>query len=99
MNPGKTLLQEMCSDCKFEADSVVVRIHDARTLRVDYTNWYGERRKRLIRPRERGLQYTSTKYHPEPQWLLEATDIEDGKIKWFSLKDIHSIEEVKPGES
>ena len=61
-----------------------------KVVEIDYTNWRGERRKRLIRPTGR-LDFENTQWHSETQWLLEAID-EDGKIKQFAMKDIHSWE-------
>ncbi len=57
---------------------------------IDYTNWKGERKIRKIHPTGR-MQYMSTKWHPEEQWLLEARDLEGGDVlKWFAMKDIHA---------
>lgn len=55
---------------------------------IDYTNWRGERRLRKIRPLT-GMQFTKTRWHPEQQWLVQAVD-EDGTVKMFAMKDIHS---------
>lgn len=60
----------------------------ARCVHIDYTNWRGERRVRLIKPIE--IEYTWTQYHPVKQWLLRAKDMEDGKVKEFAFADIHS---------
>jgi hypothetical protein len=52
-------------------------------IQVNYTNWKGAVRLREIVPV--GLRYGDSPYHPGKQWLLEALDPEDGKIKDFSL--------------
>lgn len=57
---------------------------------IDYTNWRKERRRRKIQPLR--LAFKNTEWHPDTQWLLEAADCEDGKIKEFAMKDIHSWE-------
>lgn len=62
----------------------------SRRVVIDYTNWRGIRRLRCIEPR--GIQFKSTKHHPEPQWLMVAIDREDGKQKDFAIKDIHCWE-------
>lgn len=55
----------------------------ARPAEVAYTNWRGETRlRRLVFLR---VYYGSTRWHPEPQWLLEAFDKEDGRVKDFAL--------------
>ena len=57
---------------------------------IDYTNWRGERRTRAIFPIT--IEFGSTEWHPEKQWLLSALDLEDEHLteKKFALKDIHS---------
>lgn len=57
-------------------------------MTVEYTNWKGQTRKRVIRPL--GLRWSSNEFHPEAQWLMQAVDVEDGKVKYFSMKNIHS---------
>jgi len=57
---------------------------------IDYTNWKGDRRKRTIIPHR--VDFENTEWHPVTQWLLEAVDCEDGKLKQFAMKDIHSWE-------
>jgi hypothetical protein len=56
---------------------------DAVTL--TYTNWRGETAVRSIIPR--GVWYGSTEWHPEPQWLLRALDVEKQAERDFALKD------------
>lgn len=55
---------------------------------IDYTNWKGERALRRIQPR--ALRWGQTPYHPEPQFLLRAWDLEKGAMREFALKDIHT---------
>lgn len=59
-------------------------------VKIDYTNWQGERRIREIQPVE--IKFEATKWHPEPQWILHAIDIDDPQYqeKGFAMKDIHS---------
>lgn len=66
-----------------------------KVTQIDYTNWRGERRVRQILPTGQ-LEFSNTEYHPESQWLLEAVDVEDGKVKLFALKDIHSFGVMEP---
>lgn len=54
---------------------------------IDYTNWRGERRIRRIMPLS--ISWGSTQFHPKPQWLLRARDLEDDGIKMFAMCDIH----------
>lgn len=65
---------------------------EERTVRIDYTNWRGERRKRDVLPMS--IYWGSTSYHPKNQWLLRAIDLESSSksLKVFALNDIHSWE-------
>lgn len=56
---------------------------------IDYTNWRGERAVRQIRPQ--ALVWGCTQYHPKPQWLLQALDMEKGEPRGFALCDIGRI--------
>lgn len=60
-----------------------------RVVEIDYMNWRGERRWRPIRPL--AIVFATTKFHPEPQWLVEAWDVElsHAMPKFFAMKDIH----------
>lgn len=60
-------------------------IADPRTVKVLYKNWRGEVRERTIVPVV--ISWGSTQWHPEPQWLLTAKDLEDSEVKQFALRD------------
>lgn len=61
-------------------------------VKVFYTNHKGETATRLVWPIM--LWYGKTKWHPEPQWLLECFDEEKGQKRDFAMSDIHSWEDV-----
>lgn len=61
-----------------------------RLVRIDYTNWRGERAKRLIEPL--GLTFGASEFHPQPQYLIPAIDHEKKAERVFAAKDIHSWE-------
>jgi len=70
------------SDPKHTIDQAVV---------IDYTNWKGKRRMRMILPK--GLVYQSNEWHPRPQWMIEAVDLSDKEhkgTKFFVIAKIHS---------
>lgn len=52
---------------------------------LTYTNWRGETAARTLIPLY--VWFGSTEWHPEPQWLLRATDIDKGAERDFALKD------------
>jgi hypothetical protein len=61
-----------------------------RHVQIDYTNWRGERRMRYVIPL--CINFEVNRYHPEPQWILWATDVEEKEeriLKQFSMKNIH----------
>jgi hypothetical protein len=62
---------------------------------IDYTNWRGERRMRRIRPTGR-LVFESNEYHRQPQYLIEAIDVEVEGLRTFALEHIHSWRQIRP---
>ena len=52
---------------------------------LTYTNWKGETALRTIIPRH--IWWGFTYYHPEPQWLLTAFDVDTEAERDFALKD------------
>ena len=59
---------------------------DEQQVRIVYTNYRGETAIRTIRPER--LHFGSTSWHPEPQWLLDAEDLEKREKRTFAMKDI-----------
>lgn len=57
-------------------------------VRIDYTNYRGERSMRRVVPVE--IYFGNTEYHPESQWLMEAEDVEKHARRTFAMRDIHS---------
>lgn len=59
-------------------------------LRFLYKNWKGNTRERTVQPIS--VWYGKTEYHPEDQWFLKATDVEEGdEQRDFALKDIEQF--------
>lgn len=59
----------------------------AQEVIIDYTNWRGIRAERRIRPLR--IVFENNEWHPETQWLLEATDLEKNEDRVFALANIH----------
>jgi len=57
---------------------------DAAT--IHYRNHRGELATRRILPQR--MWFGSTKWHPEPQWLLDAHDLDKGVLRSFALRDM-----------
>ena len=58
-----------------------------KTIRIRYTNHRGETAVRRIEPID--IDFDSTEWHPEPQWLLHAFDLDRKAERSFALRDIH----------
>jgi predicted DNA-binding transcriptional regulator YafY len=58
----------------------------AMTVRIVYTNYRGETASRTILPMR--LEYASTEWHPDPQWLMIAYDFDRNAERSFALGDI-----------
>lgn len=52
-------------------------------LYITYRNWRGETRERQIRPTR--VWFGSTEWHPEPQWLMDAWDLESDAARTFAF--------------
>jgi|GEM_PF-2408058 len=64
---------------------------DAKTteptaLKINYTNWRGETAERTVMPQS--IYFGSTRWHPEPQWLLRALDMNRLEDRDFALAGI-----------
>jgi predicted DNA-binding transcriptional regulator YafY len=57
-----------------------------KRVTIDYVNWKGERGLRLILPDT--ITFSSNKWHPTPQWLLRAFDVEKKAWRHFAMADI-----------
>lgn len=61
---------------------------DRKEVQILYTNWKGETRMRRIIPLS--IEYKSTTWHKEEQWILNALDVEKNEERGFAVKDIKS---------
>ncbi len=59
-----------------------------KIVKILYTNYKRETAKREIIPDK--IWFGKTDWHPEPQWLLDAYDINKKALRTFAMKDIHS---------
>lgn len=60
----------------------------SESVRIVYTNYRGETAIRTVVPRL--IQFAATEWHPEPQWLLVAFDLEKQAERSFAMKDIRA---------
>jgi hypothetical protein len=68
--------------CRSEAS----QDNQCEVVRIKYTNYRGETAIRRIVPGQ--LRFGASEWHPEPQWLLDALDIDRGVTRSFAMKDI-----------
>ena len=61
-------------------------------LVFEYVNWKGEKGIRRVIPIK--LWWGSTQWHPEPQWLLKAKDLDKNEERDFAVKDITRFNSV-----
>lgn len=59
-----------------------------RIVRILYTNYRDETGVRTILPQR--IWFGATPWHPEPQWLLDALDMDKGVMRSFALADVKS---------
>lgn len=59
---------------------------DGPAVTILYRNWRGEVSRRRILPRF--IRYGATEWHPEPQYVLEAFDLDKGADRSFALADV-----------
>jgi len=52
----------------------------------DYRNWRGVQGVRRVRPER--VFYGATEHHPEPQWLMEAHDLDKDAKRVFAMRDM-----------
>ena len=57
-----------------------------KKIKILYTNWKNETRYRIIIPIS--IEFKSTVWHKEEQWILNAIDVEKNEQRAFAMKDI-----------
>lgn len=62
-------------------------------MHMTYTNWRGETAARVVLPSR--VWFGLTAWHPEPQWLMTALDLESGQVRDFAMSGIVRIEPAR----
>jgi predicted DNA-binding transcriptional regulator YafY len=57
-----------------------------KSMTIIYKNWKGEVGQRRIEPIR--MWFGKTEYHPEPQWLLKAFDLDKRAMRDFAMNDV-----------
>ena len=63
-------------------------MEENKVVKILYTNWKGETSYRNIIPQT--IEFKSTNWHKEKQWILTAFDIDKQAERGFAIKDIKS---------
>ncbi len=59
---------------------------DKKQVKILYTNWKGITSYRNIIPKS--IEFKSTEWHKEEQWILNAFDVDKSADRGFAIKDI-----------
>ena len=62
---------------------------DYPCLEFDYTNYRGEESYRKVVAHS--VYYGKSEWHPDPQWLMRAIDIEKNEFRDFTMKDMRNV--------
>lgn len=63
-------------------------------LTFTYKNWRGEIAERNVLVDF--VYFGSTEFHPEPQWLMRAKDLDKGEWRDFAMKDMSNVRHTDP---
>jgi hypothetical protein len=63
-----------------------------KKVRIDYTNYRGERAVREVVPHS--IWHGTTDHHPKAQWLMTAWDVDKRALRTFALCDVHAWEDL-----
>lgn len=63
-----------------------MRWNQSPVIGILYTNYRGETSQRQIVPA--ALWWGATSWHPEPQWVIDAYDLDKGATRSFAVRDI-----------
>lgn len=64
----------------------VLKLRRNPPLTIVYTNWRGETEERTIIPIQHW--YGTTEWHPAPQWMIKAFDVQLGMVRDFAWAGI-----------
>jgi len=66
---------------------------DKQIVKILYKNYRGEIAYRTIIPKS--MNFISTDWHPEEQWILTAFDIDKNADRGFAMSDIKDWNKLK----
>lgn len=63
-------------------------MREGNPVKIIYRNWKGITSERNILPER--IWWGSTEWHPEPQWMMRALDLDKSEIRNFAMQDVLS---------
>jgi hypothetical protein len=70
-------------EARIRSSLIPAKVAPQEAVALGYTNWRGEFAVRKIIPQS--IWFGATEWHPEPQWLLKAIDVEKNAERDFAL--------------
>ena len=64
-----------------------------KRVRFKYRNWRGEVSERVAEPTS--IWFGRTEWHPTPQWVMTATDLEKGALRHFAMRDMENVTDAE----
>lgn len=71
---------------KYMTDISCNYVDNKKIVNILYTNWKGKTSYRNIIPKT--IEFKSTNWHKQDQWILTAFDVDKGENRGFAVKDI-----------
>lgn len=76
-------IQSLVERSRHPAPSETITQPSVEPVALMYTNWRGDTALRTVLPQR--IWYGATEWHPDPQWLLTAVDVDKGVERDFAL--------------
>ncbi len=74
-------------------DDTALYVTAGQRVCFTYTNWRGQTADRHVEMN--AVYWGTTEHHPEPQWLLQAFDIEKKEHRVFAMRHIWDVRDVE----
>jgi predicted DNA-binding transcriptional regulator YafY len=72
-----------------ELDHYVLPLDYEMPMVFLYRNHRGETAERRVIPMS--VEFCATEWHPEPQWILGALDLDRGVTRQFAMRDMKEV--------
>lgn len=69
-----------------------ISIAEGDRIKFRYTNYRGVTTERTVKVMS--IEYGTTNWHPDPGFLMEASDLEKDEYRLFAMKDMSEVRHV-----